>query len=85
MTQLASLFPAHILAAAPVPARIIDASDYLDYLLDERPDLHSAALPHARRRLSGPLPCHHRHDNTVLAIPGPVAAALLAATSASTP
>ncbi|SEJ79306.1 hypothetical protein SAMN05421762_0983 [Pseudooceanicola nitratireducens] len=48
MTQLASLFPAHILAAAPVPARIIDASDYLDYLLDERPDLHSAALPHAR-------------------------------------
>ena len=47
MTQIQDQFPHRILEAAPAPRRCYEAVDYLDHLLDERPDLFSAALPYA--------------------------------------
>ncbi|WP_136636881.1 hypothetical protein [Pseudooceanicola onchidii] len=47
MTLLTDQFPARILDAAPAPRRCYEAVDYLDHLLDERPDLFSAAVPFA--------------------------------------
>lgn len=47
MRQIDDVFPRHLLAAAPAPERCHESADYMDHLLDERPDLLSAALPYA--------------------------------------
>jgi hypothetical protein len=47
MRHIDDVFPQHLLNAAPAPRRCHETADYLDHLLDERPDLHGAALPYA--------------------------------------
>lgn len=45
MNNPIDIFPSHILAAQPAIGQSQSAAQYLNYLLEERPDLHSAALP----------------------------------------